>query len=478
MQEKQKQATAKKTHAGNKYEHRVQKTSKIEISAREMALDLLLLILEQGEYSHRVINKKLNEWNVEKRERAFATRLCEGTIERCIEIDWILSEYSKTPISKMKPVIRTLLRMSVYQIKYMSQVPDSAICNEAVKLAKKRGFQGLSGFVNGVLRTIIREHVTEYPDIEKEPVKSIMLRYSIPEWLVKQMLTQYDLETAQKVFSAFLEAENGTILRCNESRMEKNVLLEKMRAQGIFAEDAPYIREALLVKEYNRVEELPGFAEGAFYVQDVSSMLAVRAAGLKKGDKVLDVCAAPGGKSLYAAELLTQYGAGTVESRDVSEYKVGLLQENIARSGYTNMTATCHDATVKDEAAKDVYDVVIADLPCSGLGIVGKKPEIKYRVTKQNEEELCCLQRKILDTIADYVKVGGTLLYSTCTWNKQENEENFKWFCKQYGYEPISLEDTLPEELLCETTKNGYLQLLPGVHKCDGFFLAKCKRVK
>ena len=478
MQEKQKQATAKKTHAGNKYEHRVQKTSKIEISAREMALDLLLLILEQGEYSHRVINKKLNEWNVEKRERAFATRLCEGTIERCIEIDWILSEYSKTPISKMKPVIRTLLRMSVYQIKYMSQVPDSAICNEAVKLAKKRGFQGLSGFVNGVLRTIIREHVTEYPDIEKEPVKSIMLRYSIPEWLVKQMLTQYDLETAQKVFSAFLEAENGTILRCNESRMEKNVLLEKMRAQGIFAEDAPYIREALLVKEYNRVEELPGFAEGAFYVQDVSSMLAVRAAGLKKGDKVLDVCAAPGGKSLYAAELLTQYGAGTVESRDVSEYKVGLLQENIARSGYTNMTATCHDATVKDEVAKDVYDVVIADLPCSGLGVVGKKPEIKYRVTKQNEEELCCLQRKILDTIADYVKVGGTLLYSTCTWNKQENEENFKWFCKQYGYEPISLEDTLPEELLCETTKNGYLQLLPGVHKCDGFFLAKCKRVK
>ena len=203
MQEKQKQATAKKTHAGNKYEHRVQKTSKIEISAREMALDLLLLILEQGEYSHRVINKKLNEWNVEKRERAFATRLCEGTIERCIEIDRILSEYSKTPISKMKPVIRTLLRMSVYQIKYMSQVPDSAICNEAVKLAKKRGFQGLSGFVNGVLRTIIREHVTEYPDIEKEPVKSIMLRYSIPEWLVKQMLTQYDLETAQKVFSAF-----------------------------------------------------------------------------------------------------------------------------------------------------------------------------------------------------------------------------------------------------------------------------------
>ena len=300
----------------------------------------------------------------------------------------------------------------------------------------------------------------------------------MPEWLVKQMLMQYDLETAQKVFSAFLEAEKGTILRCNESRMEKSVLLEKMRAEGIFVEDAPYIKEAFVVKEYNRVEELPGFAEGAFYVQDVSSMLAVRAAGLKKGDKVLDVCAAPGGKSLYAAELFTQYGAGTVEARDVSEYKVSLLQENIARSGYTNMTAKCHDATVKDEGAKNAYNVVIADLPCSGLGIIGKKPEIKYRVTKQNEEELCCLQRKILDTIADYVKVGGTLLYSTCTWNKQENEENFKWFCKQYGYEPISLEDTLPEELMCETTKKGYLQLLPGVHKCDGFFLAKCKRVK
>ena len=478
MQKKQKQAIAKKTHAGNKSEHYVQKTTKVEISAREMALDLLLLILEQGEYSHRVINKKLNEWNVEKRERAFATRLCEGTIEHCIEIDWILSAYSKTSVSKMKPVIRTLLRMSVYQIKYMSQVPDSAVCNEAVKLAKKRGFQGLSGFVNGVLRTIIREHVTEYPDIKKDPVKSMMLQYSMPEWLVKQMFMQYNLETAQKVFSAFLEAEKGTILRCNESRMEKNVLLEKMHAEGIWAEDAPYIKEALLVKEYNRVEELPGFAEGAFYVQDVSSMLAVLASGLKKGDKVLDVCAAPGGKSLYAAELLTQYGAGTVEARDVSEYKVGLLQENITRSGYTNMTAICHDATIKDEAAVNAYDVVIADLPCSGLGIIGKKPEIKYRVTKQNEEELCCLQRKILDTIADYVKVGGTLLYSTCTWNKKENEENFKWFCNQYGYEPISLEDTLPGELWSETTAEGYLQLLPGVHKCDGFFLAKCKRVK
>lgn len=181
---------------------------------------------------------------------------------------------------------------------------------------------------------------------------------------------------------------------------------------------------------------------------------------------------------MYAAELLTRYGAGTVESRDVSDYKVSLLQENIKRSGYQNMTAVCHDATVPDEKSKEAYDVVIADLPCSGLGIIGKKPEIKYRMTKQNEDELCRLQREILNTIADYVKVGGTLLYSTCTWNKQENEENFLWFCREYGYEPVSLEDTLPEELFCETTAKGYLQLLPGVHSCDGFFLARCRRVK
>ena len=209
-------------------------------------------------------------------------------------------------------------------------------------------------------------------------------------------------------------------------------------------------------------------------MQDVSSMLVAEVAAPKKGDQILDLCAAPGGKSLHVADKMA--GFGMVEARDLTEYKVGLIQENIVRAGTINVQTRCMDATVLDIDSEDSADIVLADVPCSGYGVIGKKPDIKYKVTPSKQEEIVILQRKILDRAARYVKRGGTLVYSTCTIAKEENQENVSWFLENYPFEAVELDSCLPQELCCETTKLGYLQLLPGVHKTDGFFIAKFKR--
>lgn len=203
-------------------------------------------------------------------------------------------------------------------------------------------------------------------------------------------------------------------------------------------------------------------------------MLPAYVAAPKAGDRCLDICAAPGGKSLQLADLLS--GTGSVEARDLTEYKLELLEDNIARSGFSNITARQWDATIPDPSMKGQADVVLADLPCSGLGVLGRKKDIRYRVQEEDLHALAALQRQILTCAADYVKPGGTLVYSTCTINKEENEENLCWFTAHFPFEPVSLDDRLPEALKSETTKDGYLQLLPGTHPCDGFFLAKLRR--
>ena len=218
---------------------------------------------------------------------------------------------------------------------------------------------------------------------------------------------------------------------------------------------------------------LPGFAEGLFLVQDVSSMLIGEAASLKTGDTVIDVCAAPGGKSLHCAEKLL--GSGRVIARDLTEKKVALIRENMERMQLSNIAAAVWDARKEKEEDKETADVLLADLPCSGLGIMGKKRDIKYHASAEGIAELICLQREILSTVWQYVKPGGTLIYSTCTVNPGENEENVRWFTENFPFTLESLAPFLPEALRAEE-KDGMLQLLPGIHATDGFFLARLKR--
>lgn len=447
---------------------------------RETAYRVLYRVLEEEGYSHVELARAFRREEFDKRDRSFVTRLCEGTLERLLTLDYILNSYSKTKVEKMKPSVRTVLRMSVYQILYMDAVPDSAACNEAVELIKKKGLSGLSGFVNGVLRTIVRERetVTEqsfYPDSRTEPIRFLSLYYSMPEWICREWVEAYGYLTAERMVKGCLR-NPATTVRVNLSKGSKEALENRLRQQGISVTEGHYLPDALLLESFNRLESVPEFLNGWFCVQDESSMLVALAAGLRKEDFVLDVCAAPGGKALHAAELLNRLGGGTVVARDLTEAKTALIRENRDRVKCGNLRIQEWDATAPDETMTERANVVIADLPCSGLGIMAKKPEIRYRMKPENRAALVRLQRTILDTVQAYVKPGGVLVYSTCTINPAENKEQAAYLCERYGFFVESPAELLPERCRPLVNSEGMIQLLPGVHECDGFFITRLRK--
>ena len=421
-----------------------------EINIREIMVECLIQILERGEYSHLVLQKVLAKYQyLEKRQRAFLTRTVQGTLERRIELDAVLDQFSNTPVKKMKPFIRNLLRGSVYQILYMDGIPDAAVCNEAVKLAVKKGFGPLRGFVNGVLRNISRKKgEIFFPD----PA----VRYSMPGWILDLWAGEYDEETLESMLAAFLSPA-PTFIRVNTRRVSPEELRQRLEKKRVTARPHPTLEGGMWLEGYDHLSGMEEFEEGLFFVQDVSSMTAVEAAGIRPGDHVLDVCGAPGGKSMDAALLC---GDGAVECRDVSDYKVGLIRENAARCGFSNIRAAKMDARVFDEASVASADVVLADLPCSGLGTIGKKPDIKYRITPEQIDALAGLQRQILDVVCAYVKPGGRLLYSTCTISPRENQENVEDFLERHP----------------EFSRGKMEQILPQAGVCDGFFYAVLRR--
>lgn len=440
------------------------------INERELVLGILLEITRDGEYGHIALRNTLSKYQyLEKRERAFITRVVEGTLEHMMEIDYIINQFSKVKVNKMKPVIRTIIRSAVYQMLYMDSVPNSAVCNEAVKLASKKGFVNLKGFVNGVLRNIDRNVSNiQYPD-KDNMVEYLSVRYSMPVWILEKWSICYDWEQIERMLQGFFK-ERGTTIRCNLNRISKEELVKKLQGEGVTVKQHPYLEYALVISGYDYLGDLESFEEGDFQVQDLSSMLVAEAAAPKEGDYVIDVCAAPGGKSLHIADKLK--GTGHVEARDLTDYKVELIWDNIERSQMDNIEAVSMDALVFDPGSEEKADIVIADLPCSGLGVIGKKADIKYKMTEKTQKELAQLQKDILAVVHRYVKPGGTLVYSTCTINAEENIENVRWFLEQYPeFEVRSLEPVLCSELK-DSVEEGCLQLLPGIHESDGFFIS------
>ena len=443
------------------------------INERELILEILLEVTQKGAYSHIVLREVLDKYQyLDKKERAFITRVTEGTLEHMLELDYILNQFSKVKVNKMKPVIRNILRSAVYQLKYMDSVPDSAACNEAVKLAVRKGFGSLRGFVNGVLRNVARGLDTvSYPQ-EKIPYLSV--KYSMPEWILELWLDAYDTETVEKMLKSF-QSEKALTIRCNQRQLTPEQLKEKLQAQGVTVERHPYLPYAFLISGYDYLSGLDSFENGDFYVQDISSMLVGEIAGVRPGDAVIDMCAAPGGKSLHIAEKLD--GTGHVQARDLTEYKVSLIEDNIYRSGYENIDAVQWDALILDETAVETADIVLADLPCSGLGVLGKKTDLKYKATAENALALAKLQKDILKNAQAYVKPDGALIYSTCTIHSAENMENVHWFLERFPqFELTDIKDRIPEMLRNDVQEKGCLQLLPGVHQSDGFFIAAFHR--
>ncbi len=419
-------------------------------NTRELALDMLLAIDRDGQYSHLVLRDVLDKYQyLSKQERAFLTRLTEGTVERMLTLDYVIDQFSKTKVKKMKSLIRELMRLSVYQIMYMDGVPDSAVCNEAVKLARKRGFSGLSGFVNGVLRSVARG----WKDVT---FQNESVRYSVPEWIIDGWNADYGRDVTEKMLEAFMQPAKITV-RTNTQKCMPEELKDRLSQEGVTVEAIEGISYAFALSGFDYLAGLGSFQDGWFYVQDISSMTVAHAADPKKGDYIIDVCAAPGGKSSHLAELLD--GSGMVEARDLTEYKVGLIEENILRHDLHNMKAVQQDATLFDEASVEKADILICDLPCSGLGVIGRKSDIRYKMTAEKAHDLAVLQQEMLDTVWKYVKRGGKLIYSTCTIHKEENEDNVAAFLQKH-----------PQFTLVEQR-----QIFP-MEGSDGFFVAKMIR--
>jgi len=440
------------------------------VNPRGLVLDILLEIEKGEQYSNILVRSVLEKYDyLDSRDKAFIKCLAEGTVERQIELDYILNQFSaKVPVRKMKPLIRCLLRMSAYQILFMDQTADFAVCDEAVRLAGKRGFGNLKGFVNGVLRNLVRQkNNLIYPDREKDLLSYLSVRYSMPKWILSMWLDTYDEATVEKMAAALLQIHPVTIRVRDKD-------FDPQREFGNRAGKHPYLPYAWKVSGTENLKNNKAFLDGAFTVQDVSSMLAVEAAGLAGNERVLDVCAAPGGKSMFMAQLLA---GGSVEARDVSEAKAELIRENQRRLRIKNLTVRVWDACEEEAASVEAYDVVLADVPCSGLGVMGKKRDIKYRAGSESLAGVERLQRRILDVVWRYVKPGGVLVYSTCTINRRENEEMVRYLTSNYPFRCENLDPYLPEALRGGETREGMLQLLPGIHDCDGFFIARLRRI-
>ena len=435
---------------------------------RYIAYETLLLVTD-GEYTGEPVKDVLNKYSyLNSLDRSFLKRLIEGTIERMITVDHVIGQFSKVPVKKMKKQVRCLLRMGTYQLLFMDSVSDYAAVDETVKLIRKTHLYKLSGFVNAVLRNISRNKDNiRWPDKDSDIVKYMSVTYSCPEWIASMLISERGIKEVEALLGLSVSVRPITA-RVNTSR----VSVEEALSQCV-GERSDVYENAIVLSEHDDISQIPAFLNGNICIQDISSMLVCAVAGIKKCDTVLDLCAAPGGKSMHAADIATD---GRVVSCDVSERKTALIDENIQRCGFTNVTTRINDASVYNEDLDQAFDVVLADVPCSGLGVMGRKNDIKYNITPEAIADLSALQKKILKNAALYVKPGGTLMFSTCTCTHAENEDNVRFLTEECKLTPADFYEELPAALRKESAKSGYLQLIGEDALTDGFFIGKFRK--
>ena len=436
------------------------------MTAREAALRALVACEQQGAWSDGFLKKILRTAGLDSRDAALTTRLCFGVLQNRLLLDYYLGKLSTVKLEKMEPAVRNALRLGAYQVLFLDRVPDHAAVSEAVDLARKGSKNPRSaGLVNGVLRSLVRQKDS------LEPPEDPAVRYSHPQWLADLFTRRLGREEA----AALMAANNGeppTCAQVNTTRATVEEVTDSLRTEGVEVQPHPWLPNCLLLSHTGSLEELTAFRDGLFYIQDAAAKLAVLAADPREGMDVLDACAAPGGKSFAAA--IAMDGRGKVVSCDIHPHKMDLIRAGAKRLGLDCITAQVLDGKECKEEYLDGFDLVLADVPCSGLGIIRKKPDIRYKDPKPLEG-LPRVQKAILDNVCRYVKPGGVLLYATCTLLERENEDVVRAFLDKH--KDFTLERfQLPGDF--EGAREGMVTCWPHRHGTDGFFFAKLRRMR
>ena len=435
------------------------------MGARETALNALIACRKSGAWSNGVLKEYIQRDRLDSRDAALATRLCYGVLQNRQKLDFYLQQLLTGKLKDLHPAVRDILHLGLYQIYELDKIPDSAAVNESVILAKKYNKNPkAASLVNGVLRNAVRsqgklKQPTSYADKYSHPDPLIaLLKANLPKGKLEPMLVADN-------------ASPETTIQVNTLRISAAQLMLRLEQEHVSVKPHGWMKDCLVLSGTGSIENLPSFKEGLFYVQDPAAKLSVLCAKLPEENiRVLDCCSAPGGKSFAAA--IAMRGKGQITSCDVHAHKTGLIENGASRLGLTNITVRQQDATVNVSEWVDTMDAVIADVPCSGLGIIRKKPDIRYK-NLEEMKALPALQLAILENQSTYVKKGGVLLYSTCTVLKAENEEVVSAFLSKHDdfyTEPLDLPEVFPKN------ENGMLTLIPGEYDTDGFFICRLRR--
>lgn len=444
---------------------------------RELAVEILLAVERRKAYADLLLDSSLRRKEpLSPPDRALLTQLVYGTLRWRGRIDWLLGQYLERPLSRMNPYLRNLLRLSLYQLFFLRKVPDYAAVHEGVELAKRYGGARAAALVNGVARKILREkEKLSLPDPKKDAPGALSVIWSHPEWLVRRWLDQFGREETELLLEANNEDPPLT-LRANRLRTDRDVLVERLRARGLDAAPARWSPQAIHLRRASAPDELPGYKEGFFQIQGEASQLVGRLLDPKPGERVLDGCAAPGGKTTHIAELMGD--SGEIIATDISARGLEKLRGSAARLGLKSIRPFHQDAASGLSAPLAApYDRILVDAPCTGLGTLRSHPEAKWHREERDIQRLSALQKKILNRLSPYLKPGGILVYATCTLTREENEEVVEDFlARQRDFILEDPRDYLPQNA-GPLLSGIYFLALPHKHETDGFFAARMRKV-
>lgn len=441
------------------------------MNSRELAFKTLYDIERNKNYSNISINKNFKNVNISDQEKGLATELIYGIIENKYYLNYIIDKLSKIKSKKMSTYVKISLWLGIYQILFLDSIKDHAAVNESVNLIKKYDKKS-SGFVNAILRNVLRQKDSIMEIKDKEIKDELSIKYSYNPWIVEKWIKDFGQEFTEDLLDANAEKPN-LYIRTNTLKISRDELIGKLAKEGIKCTKVNGIDEAIMVQNLKNIEGNELFKLGYFTIQDISSMLVGKIANPEKNSKVLDICSAPGGKTTHVATIMEN--TGQVIARDVFDHKLKLIKSTVNRLGLTNVSIENRDALKLDDNSIDKFDYVLADVPCSGLGIIRRKPEIKFKEASELSG-LPDIQSKILNNASKYVKENGTLIYSTCTIHDEENIDVVEQFLKENkNFELVPIENI---NIDLDNQEKGYIKIYPNIHGMDGFFIAKLKRIR